>query len=480
MAEATTRDAQLVVIGGGPGGYAAAFQAADLGLDVTLVSADARLGGVCLLRGCIPSKSLLHVARLVHEANAAKSWGIRFGKPKIDLEALRKWKQGIVDKLTAGLGELCRHRGVKVLTASAKFLDPDTLALEWPEGPAENPEQPSRLRFEHAIVATGSLPALPKALDVGDPRVMDSTAALELGEIPRSLLVVGGGYIGLEMGTVYAALGSEVTVVELTAGLLPGVDRDLVRPLHQELEKQFAAIHLETMVEGLRPETDGIVAVLGGKDAPGEARFDRLLVSVGRRPRSDGLGLENTRVDVDKRGFIQVDERLRTADPHILAIGDVAGEPMLAHKATREGKVAAEVVAGKPAVFDNVAIPAVVFTDPEVAWCGLTETEARAAGRDVSVARFPWGASGRALTLSRPEGLTKLLFDPKSERLLGVGLVGAGAGELIAEGALAVEMAAVARDVADTIHAHPTLSETVGEAAEAFLGQATHLWRPKR
>jgi len=461
-------DTQLAVIGAGPGGYAAAFHAADLGLKVTLVNDEERgLGGTCLIRGCIPSKALLHVARVVGEAREAAAWGVRYGAPKIELEALRAWKERVIGQLVGGLSELAKRRGVTVVRGRASFADSGTLEIEGA----------GRLRFERAILASGSVPAMPKLFALGDPRVLDSTGALALESVPGSLLVVGGGYIGLEMGSVYAALGSRVTVVEMLDGLLPGADRDLVKPLEARLAKSFEAIHLSTKVEALAARKEGIEVALstGAKDV-----FDRVLVSIGRRPRTEGLGLERTKVKLDAKGFVEVDDRMRTADPRILAIGDVAGEPMLAHKASREGKVAAEEAAGKPASFDNVAIPAVVFTDPEIAWCGLTETEAKAAGREVKVGRFPWAASGRALAIGRTEGMTKLIFDPESERLLGVGIVGAGAGELIAEATLAVELGAAAHDLADTIHAHPTLAETVGEAAEAFLGQATHLYVAKR
>jgi dihydrolipoamide dehydrogenase len=336
------------------------------------------------------------------------------------------------------------------------------------------------LKFDHLILATGSSPVMPPIFQINDPRVMDSTGALNLPDVPARLLVIGGGYIGLEMGSAYAALGSKVTVVELTPGLLPGCDRELVRPLQKRLEGLFAGIHLNTKVESLKATPAGIIAKLQGEGVAPEQTFDRVLVSVGRRPNSRDLGLENTKVEVDSKGFVKVDKQLRTSDPHILAIGDLAGEPMLAHKANREGIVAVEALAGEPAAFDNVAIPAIVFTDPEVAWCGLTETQAKEQGREIKVVRFPWAASGRAQTLGRTEGLTKLIFDPKTERVLGMGIVGAGAGELIAEGVLAVETAAVARDIAESIHAHPTLSETVMEAAEALYGQATHIYRPKR
>lgn len=474
MSSPENHEAQVVVLGGGPGGYPAAFDAADHGMDVTLVNDEKIPGGVCLHRGCIPSKALLHVAKLIHEAAEADQWGLAFGTPKIDLDRVREWKQQVVGKLTGGVSELCRARGVRLIQARGSFLDSNTLELTKPDGSKEP------LRFQHAIVATGSSPTIPPPFQIDDPRIMDSTGALELPDIPGRLLVIGGGYIGLEMGTVYAALGSQVTVVEMMSGLLPGADRDLVRPLQKRLELQFAAIHVNTKVVKLSPERNGIVAELEGEGVEPRQTFDRVLIAVGRRPNSRNIGLENTKAEIDERGFVKVDGQRRTADPSILAIGDVAGEPMLAHKATREGRVAVEALAGEPAEFDNVAIPAVVFTDPELAWCGLTENEAKAAGREVKVTRFPWGASGRAQTLGRTEGLTKLIFDPKTERVLGVGIVGAGAGELIAEGVLAVETAAVARDLAESIHAHPTLSETIMESAESLFAQATHIYRPKR
>jgi dihydrolipoamide dehydrogenase len=458
----------LVVIGGGPGGYAAAFRAADLGLEVTLVDAEARLGGVCLLRGCIPSKALLHAARLVHEARDAAAIGLRFSPPEIDLERLRRWTGEVVSRLAGGIEQLAKRRGVRVLRARARFHDESSLDLEGDDVPA-------RLAFEHAILATGSAPAAPAALRSDDPRVMDSTSALALEEVPDRLLVVGGGYIGLELGTVYAALGTKVTVVELTGNLLPGVDPDLVRPLERRLTGRFEKIAKSTRVLGLQPLDAGIRLRLEGAGVEPGRISDRVLVAVGRRPLSEGVGLDAAGVERDARGFVRVDRQGRTSQRRVFAIGDVCGEPMLAHKASRDGKVAAEVLAGEPAERDQLAVPAVVFTDPEVAWCGLTETAARDQGRAVRVARFPWAASGRARTLDRMDGFTKLVFDPKTERLLGVGIVGPGAGELIAEGTLAVEMGAVARDVADTIHTHPTLAETIGEAAEAFLGLATDL-----
>ena len=467
--------AELVVVGAGPGGHAAAFLAADLGLDVTLIDPAPNPGGVCLYHGCIPSKALLHVARVMHEARQAADWGVEFGEPRIDLARLRAFKQRVVEKLTGGLGQLTRQRKVRYVRGLARLTGPESLVVEAAEGP------PLELEFQHVILATGSRPAELPGFPRGTPRVLDSTSALELREVPGTLLVVGGGYIGLELGSVYAALGSRVTVVEMLPGLLPGVDRDLVRPLARRLERDLEAILLETRVAQVEERPDGLAVRLEGQAAGGEARrFDALLVAVGRKPVTDGLGLEHTRVQVGAGGFVEVDAQGRTAEPTVWAIGDLVGQPMLAHKATHEGRVAAEAIAGHKVAFEPQAIPAVVFTDPEVAWCGSTEDAARAAGREVAVARFPWGASGRAATLGRDDGLTKLVIDPRSERILGVGLVGPGAGELIAEGALAIEMGALAKDLALTIHPHPTLSETLMEAADVFFGQSTNLYRPKR
>ena len=465
---------RLVVLGGGPGGYPAAFDAADHGLSVTLVDQDPQPGGVCLNRGCIPSKALLHVAKLIHEAHEAAAWGITFGEPQIDIDKLRGFKSSVVGQLTGGVRQLCKSRGVELIQARGEFENSTTLKLTRPDGSTD------RLSFDTCIIAVGSRPALPKMFDIGDPRVMDSTSALELPDIPPRLLVIGGGYIGLEMGSVYAALGSKVAVVEMLPQILTEADRDLVNPLQKRLKSQFAAIHVSTKVNSLKATDAGIVAELEGEGVESPQTFDRVLVSVGRIPNGKGLGLEHTKAKVTDRGFIEVDRNLRTADPHLYAIGDVAGEPMLAHKATREAKVAVETILGEPARFDNVAIPAVVFTDPELAWCGLTETQAKEQNRAVKVVRFPWAASGRAQTIARTEGITKLIFDPETDRVLGVGIVGAGAGELIAEGVLAVETAALARDLAESIHAHPTLSETIMESAEAAFGQATHVHRPKR
>lgn len=466
--------AQVVVLGAGPGGYPAAFEAADHGMEVVLIDQDVRPGGVCLNRGCIPSKALLHIAKLIHEAEEAQEWGLTFSKPEIDLDKIRGFKDSVVGKLTGGIKQLCDARGVKLIQARGEFKDSSTLKLTHADGST------TELTFDHCIVAVGSRPAFPKFLDIGDERIMDSTGALNLPDIPGRLLVVGGGYIGLEMGSVYAALGSEVSVVEMLDDILMGADRDLVKPLRKRLDKQFKAIYTKTKLLSVTASDAGIVAEFEGEGVESPQTFDRVLVSVGRIPNGKGIGLENTKAQVTDRGFIEVDRNMRTADPKILAIGDVAGEPMLAHKATREAKVAIETLLGEPAAFDNVAIPAVVFTDPEVAWCGLTEAQAKEQGREVQVIRFPWAASGRAQTIGRTEGLTKLIVDPQTERILGMGIVGPNAGELIAEGVLAVETAAVARDLAESIHAHPTLSETIMESAEGVYAQATHVYRPKK
>ena len=472
-----TQKLRIAVVGGGPGGYAAAFLAADLGMQVTLIDPEVNPGGVCLYRGCIPSKALLHVAKLVEESQQAKNWGVDFPPAKIDLARLRTWKESVVKKLTAGLGQLSKQRHVEYIQGRAAFEHSTTLRIR------KTDSAEVVLSFDRIILATGSRPAIIPALKLDSPRMMDSTAALNLEDIPGSLLVVGGGYIGLELGSVYAALGTRVTVVEMLPGLLPGADRDLVLPLHKRLEKKFETILLSTTVASLKEDGAGIRATFEGasvQDKDREKLFDRVLVSVGRKPNSEIAGLETTQVRVNSRGFIEVNKQLQTADPSIYAIGDVVGEPMLAHKASHEGRVAAESIAGHKVAFEPNAIPAVVFTDPEVAWCGLTETQAEKENREIKVAKFPWGASGRAITLDRPEGMTKLLVDPQTERVLGVGIVGAGAGELIAEGVLAIEMAALAGDVAMTIHPHPTLSETVMESAEVFFGTSTDVFRPKR
>jgi dihydrolipoamide dehydrogenase len=468
---------RIAIVGGGPGGYAAAFLAADLGIQVTLIDPEVNPGGVCLYRGCIPSKALLHVAKLIEESQQAKNWGIEFPPPKIDLERLRTWKEGVIKKLTGGLGILSKQRHVEYIQGRASFENSTTLRISKADA------SEIVLSFDRIILATGSRPAIIPALRLDSPRMMDSTGALNLEDIPGSLLVVGGGYIGLELGSVYAALGTRVTVVEMLPGLLPGADRDLVLPLHKRLEEMFEAILLNTTVASLKEDGAGIRATFEGATVQENNRekvFDRVLVSVGRKPNSEIAGLDTTQVQVSPRGFIEVNKQLQTADPAIYGIGDVVGEPMLAHKAMHEGRIAVEAIAGHKVAFEPAAIPAVVFTDPEVAWCGLTETQAEKEGREIKVAKFPWAASGRAVTLDRPEGMTKLLIDPRTERVLGVGIVGVGAGDLIAEGVVAIEMAALAKDVAMSIHPHPTLSETVMEAAEVFFGTSTDVYRPKR
>jgi dihydrolipoamide dehydrogenase len=468
---------QVVVVGGGPGGYAAAFLAADLGLKTALVDPEVNPGGVCVYRGCIPSKALLHVAKLLGEAKHASAWGVEFGAPKVNLDKLRDFKNAVVKRLTSGTGQLVKHRKVQYIQGFASLADAHTLTVKRVEGGEES------LTFDHAIIATGSVPAMPPSLKVDDPRVMDSTAALDLPDVPKSLLVVGGGYIGLELGSVYAALGSAVSVVEMTPGLLPGADRDLVDVLAKRVTQIMKSVMLNTRVVSMKAEPAGIRVTFDGegvKEGQKEQLFDRVLVSVGRRPNASVPGLDKTRVQINERGFIVVDEQMRTAEPSIFAIGDVVGEPMLAHKASHEGRVAVEVIAGENVAFAARAIPAVVFTDPELAWAGLTEAQAQKDGRTVTVAKFPWGASGRAITLDRTDGLTKLILDPETEQLLGVGLVGPGAGELIAEGVVAIEMGANATDLKLSIHPHPTLTETVMESAEVFFGQATHVYRPRR
>jgi dihydrolipoamide dehydrogenase len=470
-----TSNLHIAVVGGGPGGYAAAFLAADLGLKVTVIDPEANPGGVCLYRGCIPSKALLHVAKLIDESRHAKNWGIEYADPKIDLARLRSWKEGVVKKLTGGLGVLSKQRKVEYIQGRAAFENSNTLRVSKVSGGDES------LTFDRIILATGSRPSIIPAFKLDTPRIMDSTSALDLSDVPGTLLVIGGGYIGLELGTVYAALGSKVSVVEMLSGLLPGADRDLVLPLHKRIDKNFASIMLNTTVAAVKEESNGIRVTFEGPEVKEREKvFDKVLVSVGRKPNSEIPGLDKTKVQLGARGFIQVNKQLQTNDPAIYAIGDVVGEPMLAHKASHEGRTAVEAIAGHKVAFEPAAIPAVVFTDPEIAWCGLTETQAEKENREIKVAKFPWAASGRAMTLDRTEGMTKLILDPQTERLLGVGIVGAGAGELIAEGVLAVEMAALAKDLALTIHPHPTLSETVMQAAEVFFGTSTDIYRPRK
>ncbi len=470
-----TSNLHIAVVGAGPGGYAAAFLAADLGMQVTLIDPETNPGGVCLYRGCIPSKALLHVAKLIDESRQAKNWGIDYAEPKIDLVRLRSWKEGVVKKLTGGLGLLSKQRKVEYIQGRAAFETSNTVKVSKASGEEQS------LTFDRIILATGSRPAIIPSLKLESARVMDSTSALDLGEVPKTLLVVGGGYIGLELGMVYAALGTRVSVVEMLPGLLPGADRDLVLPLHKRVEKIFDSILLNTTVASMKEEPTGIRVTFGGADVKQSERvFDKVLVSVGRRPNSEIDGLDKTQVQLGVRGFVQVNKQLQTTDPMIYAIGDLVGEPMLAHKASHEGRTAVEAIAGHKVAFEPAAIPAVVFTDPEIAWCGLTETQAEKEKREIKVAKFPWAASGRATTLDRTEGMTKLVLDPQTERVLGVGIVGVGAGDLISEGVLAVEMAAVAKDIALTIHPHPTLSETVMEAAEVFFGTSTDIYRPKK
>ena len=470
----TTHSTELAVLGAGPGGYAAAFLAADLGMQVTLIDREPNPGGVCVYRGCIPSKALLHVAKLLSEAKHASAWGLHFGEPRVDLDKLRDWKNQVVSKLTGGTGQLGRLRKVRYLQGDAAIVDPTTFDVQTAGGV-------QRVSFDHAILATGSRPSIIPSLKLDSPRVMDSTGALELNDIPKTLLVVGGGYIGLELGTVYAALGSKVTVVEMMPGLLPGADRDLVAVLEKRVQSMFETVLLRTKVLSMAEDGEGIKVTFENDRLERSDRvFDKVLVSIGRRPNSEIPGLEHTRVEVDAKGFIKTDSRRRTAEPTLYAIGDVAGEPMLAHKASHEARATVEGIHGEKVIFDPAAIPAVVFTDPELAWCGLTEDDAKKQGRRVEIAKFPWGASGRATTLDRNDGLTKLVIEPGTERVLGVGLVGAGAGELIAEGVLAVEMGALVSDIKLTIHPHPTLSETVMESAEIYYGQSTHAYRPRR
>ena len=464
---------RVAVVGAGPGGYAAAFFAADLGMEVTLIDPEKNPGGVCLYRGCIPSKALLHVAKVVDEASHAGEWGVEFGAPTIDVNKLRAYKNRVVEKLTSGTGQVAKLRKVNYLQGWATIVTPTRLHVKTAAG-----EQ--MVDVDNIILATGSEPTRIPALSINSPRVMDSTGALDLPEVPRTLLVIGGGYIGLELGSVYAALGTKVSVVEMTDGLLPGADRDLVRILAQRVEKTFETVMLSTKVLSMKAKGESIVVSLEGPNGPSEATYDYVLVSIGRRPNARIPGLEKTRVQVNERGFIQTDFQRRTEEPSIFAIGDVAGEPMLAHKASHEARVAVEAIAGHKAIFDPQAIPAVVFTDPEIAWAGLTETQAQKEGRTVDVVKFPWGASGRAISIDRVDGMTKLIIDPQTERVLGMGIVGAGAGELISEGVLAIEMGATASDVKLTIHPHPTLSETVMEAAEQFFGTATHVYKPRR
>jgi len=465
----------LVVIGGGPGGYAAAFLAADLGMNVTLVDLEINPGGVCLYRGCIPSKALLHIAKLINEAGEAKNWGIEFSKPKIDLDKLREWKTGVVNKLTGGLGILSKQRKINFIQGKASFINSSTAKIEKINGETEE------IIFDKAIIATGSRITTIPSLEIKSERFLNSKTALDLPVIPKSLLVIGGGYIGLELGSVYNALGSKVSVVEMLDGLLPGADRDLVSHLAKRIKSSFEEVMLKSKVVEMKEVKNGMkVTIEDNEGKINDTVYDYVLMSIGRKPDTSGLGLENTKVQVNDRGWINVNNQLRTDDPNIFAIGDIVGEPMLAHKASHEGRVAVEVIAGEKVVFEPKAIPAVVFTDPEIAWAGLTESKAKEENIKVNVSKFPWAASGRATTLDRFDGVTKILSEPGTDRIIGVGICGPGAGELIAEGVLAIEMAANLTDLKLTIHPHPTLSETMMEAAEVFFGQSTHIYRPKR
>jgi len=464
----------VAVIGAGPGGYAAAFYAADLGMKVTLIDNEKNPGGVCLYRGCIPSKALLHVAKLLEESKHAREWGIEFGDAKIDINKLRDFKNRVVEKLTSGTGQVSKFRKVNYIQGWASLIDPKTIKVRKGDATEEI------VTVDYIILALGSLPTKIPSLSINSPRVLDSTGALDLPEIPKSMLVIGGGYIGLELGSVYAALGTRVSVVEMTPGLLPGADRDLVRFLAQRVEKTFEKVMVSTKVTSMKASDRDVTVNFEGEGAPKQAVYDYVLVSIGRRPNAKIDGLDRTKVKVNDKGFIETDGQRRTAEPTIFAIGDVAGEPMLAHKASHEARVAVEAIEGQKAEFAPAAIPAVVFTDPEIAWAGLTEAEAEKQGLKVEVAKFPWPASGRAIAIDRVDGMTKLIIDPETERILGVGIAGSGAGELIAEGVVAIEMGATASDLKLTSHPHPTLTETLMEAAEVFFGQATHVYKPKK
>ena len=457
----------LLVIGGGPGGYAAAFLAADKGMQVTLVDEEKQLGGVCLLRGCIPSKTLLHLAKLISEVKHAGEVGLQFGEPTLDIDKIRAWKEKVTDNFTGGLAQLCKQRGIQRIQGRAIFENSGSVQVEGH----------GSIAFDRALIAVGSRPIVPKDWAGLGSRLMDSTGALELEDIPERLLVIGGGYIGLEMGTVYASLGSQVTVVEMTDGLLQGADRDLVRILQVRLKKEFEAIHLKTRVTSIMDAGKCLKVILQGSGEPEELEFERVLVSVGRQPNTSNLGLENTQVEMDDKGFVKADLKGQTADPSILAIGDVVGGAMLAHKASHEAKRAVDSLLGDSHAQDSLVIPAVIFSDPEIAWCGLTELEAKEKGIEIAIAKFPWGASGRAGTLGRNDGATKLMIDPKTDRILGVGMVGVGVGDLISEAALAIRLKATAHDLAETVHPHPTLSETLMEAAEVYLGRSTHQYK---
>jgi dihydrolipoamide dehydrogenase len=468
-----TQETDLLVIGGGPGGYAAAFRAADLGMDVTMVEADPRPGGVCLFRGCIPSKTLLYVTELMHDARRAGDMGVTFAEPKLDLGRLREWKDKVIDRLAKGLVELTKRRGILYMQGQAALEDSSHARVQNTGS--------SHIRFKHAIIATGSSTrTLAGAEFKPGGRVMDSTGALELTDIPKRLLVVGGGFVGLEIGSVYASLGSKVVLVENDGQLMRGIDPDLSKPLVAQLEALFESIRCNTNVTSIEEDESGVNVTFSGTIEEKNQRFDRVLAAVGRTPNSQGIGLENTKVTVNEHGFIKVDQQRRTTDERIFAAGDVTGGAMLAHKAMHEGKVAAEVISGMPSAFDFQAVPAVLYTDPQIAVCGLSEEAAKRQGRKVKVTRFPWSASGRAVSMGVAQGMTKMIIDPGSQRVLGLGIVGREAGEMISEGVLAIEMGALAEDIGMSIHPHPTLSESEEEAAEAFLGSSTHILPQKK
>lgn len=467
-------ECDTLVLGAGPGGYTAAFRAADLGQKVVLVERFASLGGVCLNVGCIPSKALLHAAKVITEAEEMSHFGVKMSKPQIELDALRGWKDSVIKKLTGGLSGLAKARKVQVVTGKAAFSSPHTLTVDTAEGSKQ-------IAFRHAVIAAGSSVVKIPGFPYDDPRLIDSTGALELRQIPKRLLVIGGGIIGLEMACVYDALGSKVTVVEFADGLIPAADRDIVKPLHKRIEKRYEAIYLKTKVTKLEARANGLLASFEGDAAPAEPQlYDMVLMAVGRRPNGREVGADKAGIIVNERGFIPVDRQQRTNVPHIFAIGDICGDPMLAHKATNEAKVAAEVIAGHKVEFDAMTIPSVAYTDPEIAWMGVTETEAKAKGIGFEKASFPWAASGRALAMGRDDGITKLLWDPTTKRIIGAGIVGVNAGELLAETVLAMEMGADLEDLALTVHAHPTLSETPMFAAEMGLGSITDLYLPKK
>ncbi len=470
-----TSSTQLAILGAGPGGYAAAFRAADLGLQVTLIDLEKNPGGVCLYKGCIPSKALLHVSKIIQEAKSAQEMGIYFQQPELNLDRIRAWKESVVQKMTEGLGALCKARKINWIQGRASFTDAHHLNVD-----ASTLAEPIRLSFESAIIAPGSRPLIPPEFAIESPNLWSSTRALNLEVIPKTLLVIGGGYIGLELGSVFASLGTEVTVVEMASRLLPEADEDLARVLIKKTGKIFTQVHTNTKVIQVEEVEVGLKVAMENEQGKEEKIFEKVLVSIGRVPNSSGLGISTTGVLKNDRGFVSVDLQRRTNIPHLFAIGDITGQPMLAHKATHEGIVAAEVIAGKSSIFDPRAIPAVIYTDPEIAWCGLNEAQAKKEKIEVQISRFPWSASGRATTLNASEGMTKILTDPSTQRILGMGLVGPNAGELIAEGVLAIEMGATAEDLALSIHPHPTLSETLMEAAEGISGMGLHVYRPKK